>query len=568
MRQLEVALLFFTDPPRAFSASVAALAPVVRAAGHSPIAVEVSRRSAINDVAARLHEMRPDVIGISTMTRDWPGANALLNRLEHEAYIIVGGYHASLAPRDVASCASVDAICIGDGERPLASLLGDLAAGDPSPPTRPGLWTRQSGTFDDPVPSADPEPDIGSLAPWDYDVFGDVQSILDEGINTFGPHSDRTLPTRAGRGCPFQCSYCSAPRWGRLQRFADREKRNTRPVDHLCDELAALRHRYRPEGFEFWDEHFPMSLEWLREFADKYPSRVGLPFKVEMHPNAATRDRLALLKQSGCVLFHCGIEAGDEEFRRDVLNRRTPDERLQRVFDDCRELGLESSASLMTMLPGETRAQTGKTTELLHRLRPGSFMWSTYQPLPGTVLGDDEVERWPGPARDTFRDHDPVSTRTPPRISAQERAQTFRELGALQSQLVQLAGRRPGATPRRARSVEVPTPMRPASEQLAAQLGLSPPGGDISHGRANAAALVNDVLTVEIEHSAFGVHQVSIAPLGTGSHFVETAYLGLSYRGKQAPSELLRLLKRMAARLETTQPHQLFDGLTDGHVTT
>ncbi|MCA9658747.1 MAG: cobalamin-dependent protein, partial [Myxococcales bacterium] len=363
---MRVVLLFFTDPPRPFSSSVAALAPIVRAAGHEPVAFEVFRRRSIDAVVDEVEALAADVVGVSAMTRDWPGARALVERLRARAevrgergpFVVVGGYHASLGPADVAASAAVDAIAIGDGERPLTVLLRDLADGR-APATVLGLWVRGEDGFAAPAPAADPEPDIAALPRWDYDVFGEFAEILRGGVNTFGPHVDRYLPARASRGCPFTCAYCSAPRWGRLQGFAagaTEHRRNVRPVAHLCDELAALRDRYDPEGFEFWDEHFPPQVDWLREFAAVYPRRVGLPFKVEMHPNAATRERLELLAAAGCALFHCGVEAGDEALRRDVLNRRTSDARLQRVFDDCRDLGLATSASLMTMLPGETRA--------------------------------------------------------------------------------------------------------------------------------------------------------------------------------------------------------------------
>jgi anaerobic magnesium-protoporphyrin IX monomethyl ester cyclase len=552
---LRVLLLFFTDPPRAFSSSVAALSAVVRQAGHEPLALEVHRKLEIDRVVEHIDKLAPDVVGVSTMTRDWPGASALLTRLHGDPYIVVGGYHASLAPRDVATCAAVDAICIGEGDRPMAALLTALAAGSRSNrslPSLPGLWVKQPDGWVDPIPNADPVPDIASLPWWDYDVFGEVAQIIEAGINTFGPHADGYLPVRAGRGCPFTCAYCSAPRWGKLQGFADRDKRNTRPVAHLCDELASLRDRHAPEGFEFWDEHFPLDLVWLRELASEYPRRVGLPFKVEMHPSAASRERLELLREAGCVLFHCGIEAGDESFRREVLNRRTPDARLQQVFDDCRELGLETSASLMTMLPGETRRNTSSTTALLHRLRPDSFMWSTYHPLPGTVLGDAAVAQWPGPARERFDDYDDVHTQTPARVDSVERAETFRELGELQSQLVVLAARRKGVEPRtRARPVEIPLPKRAASVRLAALLGLAPPNGDApAYGaRAKLASFEQGVLTVEIEHPAFASREIQVAALGGSRHFVESPRLGLSYRGREAPPALLELLRNMAAQL-------------------
>ena len=558
---MKVLLLFFTDPRRAFSSSVAALSAVVREAGHESVALEIYRKYTIDHVVAHIDAMAPDVVGVSTMTRDWPGASALLARLEPGPYVVVGGYHASLAPRDVARCEAVDAVCIGEGEIPMRALLAALASGERALETRPGLWVKQPEGWVDAVPGADPVLDIAALPWWDYEVFGEVGQIIGEGVNTFGPLADGFLPVRAGRGCPFTCAYCSAPRWGKLQGFADRQKRNTRPVEHLCEELAALRDRYAPEGFEFWDEHFPLNLDWMRTLAREYPRRVGLPFKVEMHPSAASRERLELLAQAGCVLFHCGIEAGDEGFRRDVLHRRTPDARLQQVFDDCRELGLETSASLMTMLPGETREHTRSTTDLLHRLRPDSFMWSTYHPLPGTVLGDAAVERWPGPARETVEDYDEVVSQTPPAVDAIERAETFHELGQLQSDLVQIAARRRGnvdPSRLRARPVEIPLPMRPPSPALARLLGLAPPDAPLASGaRANLASFEQGVLRVEVEHPDFEPREIHIARLDGAQHFVESSALGLSYRGSEAPTLLLELLREMATQLREVSLDEL-----------
>ena len=51
---MRVLLLFFTDPPRPFSSSVAALAPIVRAAGHEPVAFEVFRRRSIDAVVDQI----------------------------------------------------------------------------------------------------------------------------------------------------------------------------------------------------------------------------------------------------------------------------------------------------------------------------------------------------------------------------------------------------------------------------------------------------------------------------------------------------------------------------------
>lgn len=548
---MKVLFVFFTDPPRPFSTSVAALAAVVRAAGHEPLALEVSLRSAIGDVAAEIERISPDVLGISAMSRDWPGARALLERVgpRIDSYVVVGGYHASMAPHDVAACGAVDAIGIGEGERALRALLERLPSGRPTA-SIPGLWVRGAEGWTEPLPPADPEPDMAALPRWDYDVFGDVAASLAAGINTFGPQVDRYLPVRAGRGCPFTCSYCSAPRWGKLNTYASRERRNVLPVTQLCDDLAHLRDRYAPEGFEFWDEHFPLAIDWLRELAQEYPRRVGLPFKVEMHPSAASRTRLSLLQEAGCVLFHCGVEAGDEELRRNVLNRRTRDAELQRVFDDARELGLATSASVMTMLPGETRDQAHSTAALLRKLRPGSFMWSNYHALPGTVLGEATTSRWPERARERFDDWDVPPARVPPAMNDAERNQTFHELAELQSELVRAAAEAAPA-PTRARPVEIPRVARPAPPQLAALVGLAPPATALDGAlvRVNAVTQDRDTLVLELEGARLPPHSIVLSARNGTPCYRASENVAISYRGREAPPDLLRVIDAIVARL-------------------
>lgn len=408
---MKILFLCLSEPLTPYSPGVAALSAAVRARGHESAFLPISLESTVEDAARRAAEVGADVIGVGIMTRDWPGVRSLLPRLKAKtnAFVVVGGYHATLAARHVAKSTEVDAICIGEGERALPDLLDMLARGAPRH-SFPGMWVRGEDGFADPIPPGAPERDIAKLPDWDYEVFGDVSAMLAGGINILGAGKDRFLPTRASRGCPFDCTYCSAPRWERAAGFDAEGTRNVRPVIELCRELALLRDRYQPSGFEFWDEHFPVSVEWLAELAREYPRRVGLPFRVEMHPSAATTERLTLLAKAGCEWFHCGVEAGDPEYRRRVLNRRSSDRLLQRLFDDTRALGIGTSASVMMALPGETFAQAQATIDLLRRLRPGRVICSTYVPLPGTPLGGDlfELEEREVSRLDGFRRCAPV----------------------------------------------------------------------------------------------------------------------------------------------------------------
>ena len=97
---MKVAFVHFTDPPRPFNSSVAALAPIARAAGCEVASVEVSVKGAVSEAAERIERAGADVIAVTAFTRDWPGASAVLARLGPGPFVVVGGYHATFAPRD------------------------------------------------------------------------------------------------------------------------------------------------------------------------------------------------------------------------------------------------------------------------------------------------------------------------------------------------------------------------------------------------------------------------------------------------------------------------------------
>ncbi len=549
---MRVLFVFFNHPPTPFNSSVAALAGAVRATGHQAMALAVPLTGTVAAAAQRVDGHAADVVAVTAMTRDWPAARAVLEAMQPGPFRVVGGYHPSLAPHDVARCDAVDAICIADGERPLVALLDRLAAKQ-GVEAIPGLWTRTDHGFAGEPPRADPEPDMAALPLWDYDVFGDVTAMLDTGINTFGPLSDRFLPTRASRGCPYRCAYCSAPRWGNVAGFgAAMGSANLRPVAALCDELADLRDRYAPDGFEFWDEHFPVNISWLQELADTYPRRVGIPFKVEMHPSAASRQRLQLLVDAGCVLFHCGVESGDERLRIDTLNRRTADTVLVELFDNTRDLGLETSASVMTALPGETYAQAHATVELLERLRPDSIIWSTFSPLPFTPLGDRAVDHWPAPSRERLDDYRSVETKLPSAMTETERERIHRELAELQTRLVQRAA----TTETTPRPRVIANPARALSTAqtmgLATLINVAPANADADVPTLDDASHADGELLLRVDAGQSGTFVIAIGRRGEKPAYVETAHLGIAYRGKDAPQVLRTILDRLAERLATT----------------
>ena len=198
---MKVVFVALSEPQSPYSPPVAALSAAVRAAGHESVFLGFPLASRVRDASEAIAAAAGDVVAVTMMSRDWPGVRSLLPLVKGAtgAFMVVGGYHATLAARQVAECAAVDAICIGEGEVCFPALLDQLERGE-QPRTFPGMWLRGDEGFTPPLPPGAPALDIASLVPWDHEVLGGVERLLDHGVNIFGDR-DRFLPWRASRGC-------------------------------------------------------------------------------------------------------------------------------------------------------------------------------------------------------------------------------------------------------------------------------------------------------------------------------------------------------------------------------
>jgi radical SAM superfamily enzyme YgiQ (UPF0313 family) len=388
-------ILFPLNPGVPFNTSAAALAGVARHNRFECTAHPIADGQPIEHVLDAVLKAEPDVVCGTFMTRDILGFRSFFALLKQhsDAFTAVGGYHATIRPRHVSQWAGVDAIGIGEGERAFLSLLRVTAEGQRIR-TAPGLWVRSADGFADPIPPADPELTITDLPPWDY-------SILPSPLFK-GEAGRRFLVTRTSRACPFACTYCTVPAWEATNGLRQRQFVNVRPVQHVCDELARLRDQYEPTDIEFWDPQFPFANPWLEELAERFPVEVGLPFRVLMHVKTLNEHRIRLLAKAGCSQLYFGLESGDAEFRKTVLNKACSDDDIVRTVASVKAAGISACAFVMWNLPGETREQAERTIEMVDRTRFDRVRINCYIPLPGTVLGEPSLPEFPDTSVKTF----------------------------------------------------------------------------------------------------------------------------------------------------------------------
>ena len=352
------------------------LSSALKAAGHQ-VELAVATHHDPLEVARKF---KPDVAGYSVITgsqRYYLELNRRLKAAIPGLFSVFGGPHPTFFP-EMVSEEGVDGICRGEGEGALVELVDMLAAGGPANVLELDNWSfrRNGDMIVNPV-----RPYIEDL---DALPFPDRALVYER-----DPISARSKIKHflTGRGCPYNCTYCfnhalSEIYGGKGRRFRQRS------VDHVLEEVGWVRDHYPLEFVVFVDDTFVLSREWLAEFADKYPGKIGLPFFCNTRANLVTEEQVRLLKAAGCHSVSMGVETGSDRLRNELLKRHMSQAQILEAARLIREGGLRFTTTNMIGLPTSTLEDDFETLELNIQARPSYAHIFIFQPYPRTELGE------------------------------------------------------------------------------------------------------------------------------------------------------------------------------------
>jgi anaerobic magnesium-protoporphyrin IX monomethyl ester cyclase len=362
-----------------YAEGVSSVAAVLEEAGHDVSLVHLIGRPERDDFEARLREIGPAVVGFSSRTTIWPEIRRLAGIAQEatDAPVVAGGVHATLAPEEVAASPEVDLAVVGEGEYPFLELCEALEAGRDYRDV-PNLWVREDGD----VRRNPTRPLIANLDELPlpaYDIY-DKDILYDIAIDTG--------PVMLSRGCPYMCTYCCNHQLKHA--YADHKHyarfrspaRSIAYIENLLEYFPNVRY------LNITDNILPLDREWFFSFIELYKERVALPFTCRYRHNLVRRDVLEALKEAGCYLVHFGLESGNEELRRTVINRQMSDAQIEEAHRLCRDVGLPTLTYNMVGLPHEDKAKFLDTVKMNARVRPNRIVLSVFYPYPHTALHD------------------------------------------------------------------------------------------------------------------------------------------------------------------------------------
>jgi radical SAM superfamily enzyme YgiQ (UPF0313 family) len=136
-------------------------------------------------------------------------------------------------------------------------------------------------------------------------------------------------------------------------------------VDSVIAEL--VQEKSRNPGLRMisiYDDSFPMSVPWLREFAEKYRNSINLPYWCFAYPTTLTREKIGLLVRSGCNNICIGCQSFSSRTLQ-LYKRNTDLARLQEVLAHLREYPVNVQIDLISFNPLESEEDKRTTFDFL-----------------------------------------------------------------------------------------------------------------------------------------------------------------------------------------------------------
>ena len=341
-----------------------------------------------DEVARRIRELAPDVIGVTAITPSIYKAERVLEIAAVEApkaLRVLGGVHATFMWKQVLSEApQVDLIVRGEGEEIFNAVVTAVAEGR-WPEARggiAGLAYREEGQ----LVATKAAPTIRDL-----EAIGPDWSILEWEKYIYVPLGVRVAIPSMARGCPFSCSFCSQWKFWRDYRIRDPRA--------VVDEIERLVEDHQVGFFILADEEPTINRAKFTEFCHLLIER-GLPDRVKWGINTRVtdvmRDRelLPLWRRAGLVHVSLGTEAA-AQLKLDRFNKETKVQNNRDAIRLLREADIFTEAQFIVGLDNETPETLEETYRMAWDWQPDLANWSMYTPWPFSPLFQelkDQVE--------------------------------------------------------------------------------------------------------------------------------------------------------------------------------
>jgi radical SAM superfamily enzyme YgiQ (UPF0313 family) len=285
-----------------------------------------------------------------------------IKRINPNCKTVFGGWHPTAVPEQTASNPEVDYVVVGEGEEGMLKIINGEVGKD------------ERIVFSKPIGNLDelPFPDRKAIK-----VERHIQVAYRE-------NGERITSIQGGRGCPFQCIFCS-------EYLMTKDLVRRRAPSKLVNEIEYVIDEYSVDLLKFVDPEINSSIQWVKDFYKEVIKRkVDVEFEANLHATLVDREMLELMKKANFRQIDIGVETGSPRMLK-VIRKGTTIEQIKKVFKWSKEVGLLRRAYFMVGFPDETPEDVELTFKLAEELDPDVVGMTILCPFPGTTLYDSNL---------------------------------------------------------------------------------------------------------------------------------------------------------------------------------
>lgn len=162
------------------------------------------------------------------------------------------------------------------------------------------------------------------------------------------------------RGCPVNCSFCSASAmFGTQLTF--------RSAKNVVDEIEILLKEYNYRGIKFFDSTFTLNKNHVEAICAEIERRkLKFPWECEIRANGMSFDLLRIMRNAGCYYVDFGVESASQSVLK-TMHKGITIEQVENIFRWTKELGIYTKVFFTFGHIEETYNDACATVEFMER---------------------------------------------------------------------------------------------------------------------------------------------------------------------------------------------------------
>ncbi|MEW6602065.1 MAG: radical SAM protein, partial [Nitrospirota bacterium] len=281
-------------------------------------------------------DFNPDVAAVSCWSTTYLEAIntlAAVKSINKEIVTVMGGVHATTYPDRTMEFAEVDFLFRGEAELSFPLFLDELASENPEYKNIPGLTYRSGDSLIKNPPER--RDDIDEITWPDYDAI-DLDGYIESGYRLHTAVK-RNAPIWVTRGCPYRCTFCTAP-------LQNGKKVRVHSVAYMVRLVKYLYSEKKIRQINIIDDNFTFHTEYAKEFCraiiDLHLEDLKFNTPNGIRVQRTDRELLDLMREAGWRSLIIAPESGSKAILKKMQKDLDPDIVPDKVRE-IREAGLK-----------------------------------------------------------------------------------------------------------------------------------------------------------------------------------------------------------------------------------